>query len=261
MTSPHSETIRAAFDSVAQNYDGLRRKLIPDFDSFYGVALNLLQEAVGDRPFACIDLGVGTGLFSEMILRRFPLAAVEGVDFAPKMIETARARLAGFGERMRYRLADYDTAPLGGPVEAVVSALSSHHLEHEAKRHLFRAIHAALGPGGVFINADQSLGATPEVETDYQRRWESDMRAAGVDEEEFTAALERARLDRSATFADQLSWLREAGFADADIAWKRHRFTVFCARKSGARPELHSRFAIQIRACPCTASSSLPNSR
>jgi tRNA (cmo5U34)-methyltransferase len=231
MTSPHSESIRAAFDAVAQDYDGLRRKLIPDFDSFYGVALNLLEEVVDDRPFACVDLGVGTGLFSEMILRRFPQAKIEGVDFAPKMIETARARLAGFGERMRFRLADYDSAPLGGPVEVVVSALSIHHLEHEAKRRLFRAIHAALAPGGVFVNADQSLGSSPEVEAAYQRRWEGEIRAAGVGERDFTAALARAALDRSATFADQLAWLKEAGFKDADIAWKRHRFTVFYARK------------------------------
>src|SRR3974390_419140 len=144
VTLPHSETIRAAFDSAAQNYDALRRKLIPDFDSFYGVALDLLGEAVGDRPFACIDLGVGTGLFSEMILRRFPKATLEGVDFAPKMIEAARARLAGFGERVSVRLADYDVAPLEGPVEAIVSALSIHHLENDAKRRLFRYIHAAL---------------------------------------------------------------------------------------------------------------------
>ncbi len=233
MTKPHSQTIRATFDSAAESYDALRRKLIPDFDSFYGIALDLLEEAVGDRPFACIDLGVGTGLLSEMILRRFPRATVEGIDFAPKMIEAARARLAGFGARMSLRCADYDSAALGGPVEAIVSALSIHHLEDEAKRSLFRAIHAALAPGGVFINADQSLGATPEIEAAYQRRWERDLRAAGVGQEDFDAALARAALDRSAPFADQLAWLREAGFQDADIAWKRHRFTVFSASKPG----------------------------
>jgi tRNA (cmo5U34)-methyltransferase len=231
MTSPHSKTIRAAFDAAAANYDALRRKLIPEFDRFYGVALSLLEEAVGDRAFACIDLGVGTGLFSEMILRRFPRATIEGVDFAPRMIEAARARLAGFEERVSFRCADYDSAPLGGPVEAIVSALSIHHLAHAAKRRLFRAIHAALAPGGIFVNADQSLGLTPGVEAAYQRRWEGDMRAAGVGDEDFVAALARAGLDRSATFADQLAWLGEAGFKDADIAWKRHRFTVFCARK------------------------------
>jgi tRNA (cmo5U34)-methyltransferase len=232
MNARHSQTIRAAFDSAASNYDALRRKLIPDFDSFYGIALDLLGEAVGDdRPLACIDLGVGTGLLSEMILRRFPRATIEGVDFAPKMIEAARARLAGFGARASLRCADYDCAALGEPVEAIVSALSIHHLEHEAKRSLFRAIHAALAPGGVFINADQSLGAKPEIEAAYQRRWEQDLRAAGVGKEDFDAALARAALDRSAPFADQLAWLREAGFQDADIAWKRHRFTVFCARK------------------------------
>jgi len=231
MTPPHAETIRAAFDAAAQSYDALRRKLIPDFDSFYGVTLDLLAEAVGDRPFACIDLGVGTGILSEMILRRFPRARIEGVDFAPKMIETARRRLSPFGERFRLRLADYGASPVRDPVDAVVSALSIHHLEHEAKRRLFRNIHAALAPGGIFVNADQSLGATPEIEAAYQSRWEDDMRAAGVGEADFAAALERARLDRSARFVDQLDWLKQAGFHDADIVWKRHRFTVFSARK------------------------------
>jgi tRNA (cmo5U34)-methyltransferase len=30
---------------------------------------------------------------------------------------------------------------------------------------------------------------------------------------------------------DQVAWLYEAGFAIADVAWKRYRFTVFWARK------------------------------
>ncbi len=127
-----------------------------------------------------------------MILRRFPRATIEGVDFAPKMIEAARARLAPFGARMRFRLADYDSAPLAGAVEAVVSALSIHHLEHEAKRRLFCEIHTALAPSGIFVNADQSLGATPDIEAAYQRRWERDIRAAGLGEEDFAAALARA---------------------------------------------------------------------
>jgi hypothetical protein len=37
----------------------------------------------------------------------------------------------------------------------------------------------------------------------------------------------RAALDRSAPFEDQISWLQAAGFKDANIAGKRHRFTVF----------------------------------
>lgn len=231
MTKTGSETVRAAFDAAAADYDALRRKLIPEFDSFYGVTLDLLEEALGDRSFSCMDLGIGTGLLSEMILKRFPRSTIEGVDFAPKMIETARMRLAHFGARVDFTVADYSLGPLRGPVDAVVSALSIHHLDHAAKRRLFRLVYEALAPGGIFINADQSLGGAPELEAAYQRRWEKDVQATGIGAAEFAAAGERTKLDRSATFADQIAWLEQAGFAYADIAWKRHRFTVFYAGK------------------------------
>lgn len=231
MIEPDCDALREAFEGAVPGYDALRRKLIPHFDAFYGTTLDLLEEAVGAGDFRCVDLGVGTGLLSEMILKRFPNAQVEGVDFAPKMLDAARERLAIYGVRLRLTLADYATAPLPGPLDAVVSALSIHHLDHEAKRRLFRRIYDALRPGGVFVNTDQSLGATGEIEDAYQRRWEADVLRSGIAEEDFAAAKKRAELDRSATFADQIAWLKEAGFRYADIGWKRHRFTVFYARR------------------------------
>jgi tRNA (cmo5U34)-methyltransferase len=231
MTEANFDALRAAFENAVPGYDALRRKLIPHFDAFYGTALDLLEEVVGEGEFRCVDLGVGTGLLSEMILKRFPGAQVVGVDLAPKMLDAARERLAMYGARLRLSLADYATAPLPGPLDAVVSALSIHHLDHEAKRRLFRRIHDALRPGGIFVNADQSLGATSETEDAYQRRWEADVRGSGIAADDFAAARKRAELDRSATFADQIAWLEDAGFRYADIGWKRHRFTVFYARR------------------------------
>lgn len=231
MSEPYADALRVAFEDAVPSYDALRRKLIPHFDDFYGTALDLLDEAVGAAAFRCVDLGVGTGLLSEMILDRFPGAQVEGVDLAPKMLDAARERLATYGARLRLTHADYATAPLAGPLDAVVSALSIHHLDHEAKRRLFRRVHDALRPGGVFINADQSLGATDEIEDAYQRRWETDVRRSGIAADDFAAARKRTALDRSATFGDQIAWLQEAGFRYADIGWKRYRFTVFYARR------------------------------
>ena len=231
MIESDRDALRSAFETAVPGYDAPRRKLIPHFDAFYGTALDLLEEVVGACDFRCVDLGVGTGLLSEMILKRFPGAQVEGVDFAPKMLDAARERLAIYGARARLLAADYATAPLPAQLDAVVSALSIHHLEDEAKRRLFKRIHDALRPGGVFINADQSLGATREIEDAYQRRWEADVQRSRIADEDLAAAKKRAELDRSSTFADQIAWLKEAGFRYADIGWKRHRFTVFYARR------------------------------
>ena len=231
MTKSDTDALRSAFENAVPSYDALRRQLIPHFDAFYGTALDLLEEAVGAGEFRCVDLGVGTGLLSEMILARFPGAQIEGVDLAPTMLDAARERLATYGARLRLTHADYATAPLPAPLDAVVSALSIHHLEDEAKRRLFRRIYDALRPGGIFLNADQSLGETRKIEDAYQRRWEADVRRSGIAEDDFAAARRRAALDRSATFAAQIAWLEDAGFRYADIGWKRHRFTVFYAQR------------------------------
>lgn len=227
----YGRLVREAFDNSARHFDRLRRRLVPRFDDFYGSVLELLEDHLCDEPVHCLDLGAGTGLLSELVLDRFPQATLTAVDIAEKMAEQARLRLARFGERVRIEVADYTRIDLPSPVDAVVSALSIHHLPDEEKRALFQRVHDALQPGGLFINADQSLAPAPAAERAYHARWLADVRASALAEEDLATALERLRLDRNALMSDQVSWLREAGFAVADVAWKRYRFTVFWARK------------------------------
>ena len=54
---------------------------------------------------------------------------------------------------------------------------------------------------------------------------------SGRDDEEWAAAIERMRHDRKATVEQQLGWLRQAGFADADCLFKDHSFAVLVARR------------------------------
>jgi tRNA (cmo5U34)-methyltransferase len=51
----------AAFDGAAGAYDGPRRRLIPGFDDFYGVAASL---AASVQPARVLDLGAGTGILA-----------------------------------------------------------------------------------------------------------------------------------------------------------------------------------------------------
>ena len=116
----------------------------------------------------------------------------------------------------------------------MVSALAIHHLEDAGKRELFKAIFAALKPGGVFVNAEQVLGPTPAVERRYRESWLRRVRELRVSEDDLAAALARMKLDRCATVAAQLEWLREAGFIDADCAYKDGMFAVIGASKAPA---------------------------
>jgi tRNA (cmo5U34)-methyltransferase len=88
-----------------------------------------------------------------------------------------------------------------------------------------------LKDGGIFVNADQVLGATPAIEAEYQRRWREKILGSSLSGVEKSAALERMKMDRPATLADNLRWLRDCGFRDVDVFYKYYNFAVMAGRK------------------------------
>ena len=218
--------IKKVFDESAQTYDRARRQLVPCFDEFYGALLTSLPDA-DRRGLRILDLGAGTGLFSLFVSQRLPQAKMVLLDISEAMLAKARERFAGQPERFDFLVADYAEAPLPGRFDAVVSALSIHHLADERKALLFRKIHSALVDGGVFINADQVLGASPEIERRYREIWLRQVRERGVSGEDLAAALERMKEDRMATLESQQRWLKGAGFREIDCWYRSYNFAVF----------------------------------
>lgn len=220
---------KQVFNAAAADYDRPRRQLVPYFDDFYGTALSLIPHPA-DSPIRVLDLGAGTGLLSALVAEVFPQASFTLVDISTEMLAKARARFAdrpGFG----FRVLDLAADPLEGEYDVAVSALALHHLEHPDLAKAFRNIYGALVSGGVFINADQTLGSSPENERQFDQAWHRDIRAQGSSEADVTAAVERMKADKTATLADQLAWLREAGFIDVECWYRRYRFAVYSGQK------------------------------
>ena len=221
---------RQVFDGAAAGYDALRRQLIPCFDAFYGMALDLLGFGPGAAP-RVLDVGAGTGLLAGLVARRHPAARLTLLDFSEEMLARARQRFAGAAVPVEIRVGDSRVAPLGGPWDAVVSALSIHHLQDDEKRALYGRAFAALAPGGIFVNADNVEAEDPAVQARDRAAWIEAMRAAGLPEAELQAGLERTRVDVLAPLGRQLAWLRELGFEQVDCAFKWRHFAVFSGRK------------------------------
>jgi tRNA (cmo5U34)-methyltransferase len=214
------------FDATASTYDVDRARLIPGCDSFYRWAIDLIPV----RAKHIVDLGAGSGLLSVLVRDRFPAARIHLIDFSGPMLELARQRL-GDDPLVSYEQADYLVAELPAKVCAVVSSLSIHHLDDDAKQTVFRKAHAALLPGGVFVNAEQVAGPTAELEQRYKALWLQQVRDAGATPEQIEASLYRQREDRCASVEDQLRWMRQAGFADADCWYKENRFAVIAGTR------------------------------
>lgn len=214
-----------SFDSAATTYEEARRRLLPPFDSFYETAVEAV--AITGEPRRVLDLGAGTGLLSRKVREAFPEVELTLLDAAPRMLGEARDSLGT--TKTDYVVGDFAETFPPGPWEAIVSALAIHHLEDEEKRDLFAHIHGELRPGGVFVNAEQVLGASRRF-SERNRAWhESCARAAGTDDTEWDAAEQRMSLDRCATVEDQLSWLRAAGFSEVDCLFRHYQFAVLVA--------------------------------
>jgi tRNA (cmo5U34)-methyltransferase len=219
----------ATFDAHASEYDAHRRRLIPPYDAFYGNAVGALQGLIPGGPKRVLDLGAGTGLLARHVLEAHPEARVTLLDGAAAMLDEARQAL---GENADYLVADLKDPLPGSDWCAIVSGLAIHHLADDEKRDLFRRAHAALAPGGVFVNAEQIKGPSPRFDKLNADWHEQQAKAAGATDADWRAAERRMEHDQCSTVEDQLTWLREAGFEDADCVFKDHRFAVLVARRA-----------------------------
>lgn len=215
-----------AFNLTAREYDRARRKLVPCFDDFYRAAIDLIPFG-RDRAIRVLDLGCGTGLLAGFVAEAFRSARLTLVDLAPEMLTMARERMAPADRRVRFVVSDYAREPIAGTFDAIVSALSIHHLSHPDKRALFERVYAALEPGGVFVNAEQVMGPTAEAERRNRAQWIRQVRERGVGGTDLAAALERMKHDKPISLDTQMEWLEAAGFRDVDCVYKNGMFAVY----------------------------------
>ncbi len=94
-----------------------------------------------------LDAGCGSGRVTEALIEALPNGRVIALDASPSMIEAARTRLARFGDRVTYVVADLiEPLPLEEPVDVIVSTATFHWVPDHDR--LFRHLAAVTKPGG-----------------------------------------------------------------------------------------------------------------
>jgi tRNA (cmo5U34)-methyltransferase len=228
-------TIDQAFDRTAAYYDDWMQKALPGYGDLFSVATAVMPFD-SNAPIRVLDLGAGTGLFSQHVLQRYPNATFVLWDLAAKMLDVAAQRFAEQTGQFEFVIEDYRNLQAIEELDLIVSSLSIHHLADEEKRKLCQQVYAALKADGAFVNVDQIKGETAYLQNLYWELWLRYARASGAPEEQIQESTERRQAyDRDALLADQIAWLKEAGFVNVDCVY-RHTFVgVFLAMKRGGQ--------------------------
>jgi tRNA (cmo5U34)-methyltransferase len=228
-------TIEQAFDRTVAYYDSWMQKALPSYGDIFAIATQVVPFE-NDAPIRVLDLGAGTGLFSQHVLQKYPNATFVLTDVAAKMLEVAEQRFAEQANQFEFAVEDYRNLQAVADFDLIISSLSIHHLTDEEKRRLCQQVYAALKAGGTFVNIDQIKGETTYLQNLYWELWLRHTKANDAPEEQIQESIKRrTTYDQDALLADQLDWLREAGFENVDCVY-RHTFVgVLFAMKVSSR--------------------------
>ncbi len=226
-------------DRVAQ-YDADMDIMHPNRHRMIDVSLEVLPFDEG-ASLTAVDLGTGTGMFTQRFLDRFPRATVIAIDGAESMIELARTRLGSRCSAVEFILGDFrDLEQLlqgHDRADVVFSAYALHHLTAEEKACVVREAVKHLRPSGWFLNADLVVAEHADVERRVQEvRVAGIVRRAGGQDGRFLDAtatraflddLEASEGDRPITLQRDLLILRGAGLDRVEVYWKEYREVVY----------------------------------
>ena len=191
------------------------------------------------EAFTFLDLGAGTGAASRAILAGHPASSGILADFSSEMMGAGERELRPFAGRYRYvefdLLAGDWPAAIPAAVDAVVTSLCVHHLPDERKQSLFAEIYHRLVPGGWYLNYDPVRATDPAVAATWERV--SDLRnPSAAHKRHHRTPQELARYENHIRYmiplAQQLEYLRAAGFQGIDVYWKRLDYVIYGGYRS-----------------------------
>ena len=196
-----------------------------------------------------LDIGGGYGFVTRTVLETFPRAHLVLHDYSEPMLAEAKSRLSAFGSAVSFARGDLMTPDwvesLEGQFDAVVTSIAIHNVRFPDRIHgTYREVFPFVAPGGCFLNLDrvelpgslirdaerhEQLMARRQEQFAQSGKWrtlaevEPEVRFrprradAGAEE---TGAAERIAAHEPATLVNQLRWLSEAGFDEAECFWR-----------------------------------------
>lgn len=214
-----------------EKYDRQIIRSIPGHQEMHDCIDGIVARDFSGHKPKILELGVGTGLTAERILRLFPHADYIAIDFSKTMRTGAKQRLSGYN--VRFIEGDYATIGLPQGNDLVVSVIGIHHQEtDEDKKRLFQGIYDSLKADGAFVFGDLVTYRDPvEAAVNEARHFHHLVEHAENEQSLREWAHHHKFLNRLAPLEDQVDWLRDAGFRTVEVAYKKFNTALVYAKK------------------------------
>jgi trans-aconitate 2-methyltransferase len=186
---------------VTREWDATTYDRVADPQARWGEAVLARLPLTGDERV--LDAGCGSGRVTERLAARLPRGRIVALDASASMIEAARNRLAPFGGRIRYVVADLSRPlPLPEPVDAILSTATFHWVpDHDA---LFANLAAVLRPGGWLVAQCGGVGNIASI-----RRVLAGIGDGWLGSTYYATPLDTARRLDAAGFVNVDCWLQD----------------------------------------------------
>lgn len=220
---------------VAEVFDDMLQRSVPWYSQVIDMTTDVLRCFLlpGDRVY---DLGCATGSTLLELARRLESLQLEfvGIDNSRAMLDKARAKVAGYTMKERFRFEERDINDLefegaGG----VILNYSLQFVRPMLRQPFMKKVYSALRPGGVLIMSEKIISPDPQLNRNFIEFYLQFKRERGYSELEISRkreALENVLIPFSIDENRQL--LAEAGFSGIETFFQWFNFVSFVAVKN-----------------------------
>lgn len=241
--------------TMANTYDEMCELLVPAYNFMQGSLIDIIKFE-NMEEIVLLDLGAGSGILIEKVLKEFPDSTCYYLDYSEDFMKVAKKKLRTYEDRVTYIKSDFSSnweSAINEKPNIITSMSAIHHLSNENKKKLYKKCYDTLQENGWFFNIDEMKTITEDAYVKSLYYWiyhgekQKNMISADLLDsykgfmDKFDDWKKRnvdnihipknEGDDVHESFRVQLDWLNEIGFRETDLFSKHFMWCLIGGKK------------------------------
>jgi len=195
------------------------------------------------KKFDVLEIGCGSGVTSEIILKADKRIRIFAVDNEPEMIRQIKRKLANYVKSGRIKIIktdalDFAKKSKSAEFDAFASALTIHNFKNKYRKQFLAEVFRLLKSEGLFINMDRYAHDNPKIferwvdwqigmyENIFPRLGEPELVKQWIAHEKYDS-----RPDVIMKMKSALADMKKAGFKNIKFTYRKKTYSILTARR------------------------------